>query len=319
MKLDVKFEEQDKSFGVDFNEQTETIDAEFGEVQVIAGGGENGATFIPNVSSDGIISWTNDKNLENPTPVNIKGEKGEKGEQGLKGADGLNGKDGEKGQDGTNGVDGKDGFSPIVSVADIEGGHKVTITDKNGAKTFDVMDGKDGQGGSGGESVQADWEQNDSTAKDYIKNRPFYIEYEYEPIELATYSTSDIVNGTVDSINLSMFGMDLFYKASDVIPEKEQVLSSQLCDNIPYNEYSKIVYDEELSALCGQDIYRGTVFDSFGHNPIWDGNIIVVKQAGTINIMGVDVVLPSTGIYKPDIHSAFWVNFLAKYNLKKTK
>lgn len=33
--------------------------------------GENGATFIPSVSANGVISWTNDKNLPNPTPVNI--------------------------------------------------------------------------------------------------------------------------------------------------------------------------------------------------------------------------------------------------------
>lgn len=35
--------------------------------------GENGATFIPTVSPDGVISWENDKGLENPPPVNIKG------------------------------------------------------------------------------------------------------------------------------------------------------------------------------------------------------------------------------------------------------
>lgn len=34
---------------------------------------ENGATFTPSVSESGVISWTNDKGLENPTPVNIKG------------------------------------------------------------------------------------------------------------------------------------------------------------------------------------------------------------------------------------------------------
>ena len=38
--------------------------------------GEDGATFIPSVSADGEISWTNDKGLPNPTPVNIKGPKG---------------------------------------------------------------------------------------------------------------------------------------------------------------------------------------------------------------------------------------------------
>lgn len=43
------------------------------------GHGESGATFLPSVSSDGIISWTNDKNLPNPTPVNIKGADGEPG------------------------------------------------------------------------------------------------------------------------------------------------------------------------------------------------------------------------------------------------
>ena len=44
--------------------------------------GRDGATFIPSVSEEGIISWTNDKDLENPTPVNIKGKDGEKGETG---------------------------------------------------------------------------------------------------------------------------------------------------------------------------------------------------------------------------------------------
>lgn len=33
-----------------------------------------------------------------------------------------------------------DGFSPTVSVADISGGHRVTITDAEGPKSFDVMD-----------------------------------------------------------------------------------------------------------------------------------------------------------------------------------
>ena len=36
---------------------------------------------------------------------------------------------------------GDDGFSPVVSVSDIEGGHKVTINDIDGEKSFDVKDG----------------------------------------------------------------------------------------------------------------------------------------------------------------------------------
>lgn len=38
--------------------------------------GENGATYTPSISEDGILSWTNDKNLPNPEPVNIKGQDG---------------------------------------------------------------------------------------------------------------------------------------------------------------------------------------------------------------------------------------------------
>lgn len=41
-----------------------------------SGGGSDGATFTPAVSGDGVISWSNDKGLPNPEPVNIKGEDG---------------------------------------------------------------------------------------------------------------------------------------------------------------------------------------------------------------------------------------------------
>jgi len=53
--------------------------------------GEDGATFIPSVSEDGVLSWTNDKGLNNPEPVNIKGLPGD---PGVSGSDGLDGSDG---------------------------------------------------------------------------------------------------------------------------------------------------------------------------------------------------------------------------------
>lgn len=43
------------------------------------GDGTNGTTFTPAVSSEGIISWTNDGGKTNPSPVNIKGAHGEAG------------------------------------------------------------------------------------------------------------------------------------------------------------------------------------------------------------------------------------------------
>ena len=44
------------------------------------------------------------------------------------------------------GPPGDPGVSPTVTVTDIEGGHRITITDATGPHSFDVMNGEDGQG-----------------------------------------------------------------------------------------------------------------------------------------------------------------------------
>lgn len=55
--------------------------------------GEDGATFMPDVSEEGVISWTNDKGLPNPDPVNIKGPQGDTGAPGASGTNGVDGLD----------------------------------------------------------------------------------------------------------------------------------------------------------------------------------------------------------------------------------
>lgn len=40
------------------------------------------------------------------------------------------------------------GTSPVIDIVDIEGGHRVVITDANGSQYFDVMDGEDGDASS---------------------------------------------------------------------------------------------------------------------------------------------------------------------------
>ena len=49
------------------------------------GSGEDGATFTPSVSASGTLSWTNNKGLTNPEPVNITGQQGETGPAGSDG------------------------------------------------------------------------------------------------------------------------------------------------------------------------------------------------------------------------------------------
>lgn len=65
--------------------------------------------YIPSVSQDGVMTWTNKAGLENPAPVNVKGERGEKGEQGVKGDTGARGERGEQGPQGLQGLRGEKG------------------------------------------------------------------------------------------------------------------------------------------------------------------------------------------------------------------
>ena len=104
------------------------------------GAGEDGATFIPFVSAEGVISWTNDKDLPNPEPVNIKGQPGTPGERG------------EPGTPGRDGAPGTDGFSPVANVSQVADGVEISITDKTGTTTAKVINGRDGEPGTPGQA-----------------------------------------------------------------------------------------------------------------------------------------------------------------------
>lgn len=127
------------------------------------GTGQNGATFTPSVSAEGVISWTNDKELPNPEPVNIKGGKGDKGdkgdpgeqgepgEKGDKGEPGEPGAKGEQGQPGTPGKDGTDGKTPNIQIGTVEtlpAGSQASAsmggTAENPLLNLSIPQGKDG-------------------------------------------------------------------------------------------------------------------------------------------------------------------------------
>lgn len=120
--------------------------------------GIDGVTFIPSVSSEGIISWTNDGGEQNPEPINIKGPIGLAGPTGDDGFSPLvsivkednvatititdqNGTTSASIIDGIDGAPGPSGFSPVIAVSSIAGGHQVSITDASGTQSFNVMDG----------------------------------------------------------------------------------------------------------------------------------------------------------------------------------
>lgn len=94
--------------------------------------GANGATFVPAVSSSGVLSWTNNGNLENPTPVTIKG------------ADGTN---------GTNGTNGTDGVSVTNATINASGHLIITLSNSNTIDAGLVSSGGSGGGGTGADGV----------------------------------------------------------------------------------------------------------------------------------------------------------------------
>ena len=193
MNVNVTFTESEQEFNVNINGDKKKFNLDFGETTIIKNGqnveGENGATFIPDVSDDGVISWTNDKDLPNPDPVNIKGKDGAQwyfcmvfpsdvhnyndGDiivdcnngylwrvnhstndfeyTGLCIA-GMNGKDGVDGKDGING---KDGYTPVKGVDYFDGVNGKDgvdgYTPVKGVDYFDGADGKDGINGANGE------------------------------------------------------------------------------------------------------------------------------------------------------------------------
>ena len=82
---------------------------------------------------------------------------------------------------------GQDGFSPIVDVTTIDGGHRVTITDKQGAESFDVMDGETPEKG-----VDYWTEEDKAEIEEQIQNQ----------IDEATEGISEQVNQNKTDISL---------------------------------------------------------------------------------------------------------------------
>lgn len=146
---------------VQFSGSTSKIDVDGSGAVFLKG--KDGATFTPEVSEEGILSWTNDKSLENPEPVNIKGPvgaQGEKGETGPQGPQGPQGIQGEKGEIGPQGIQGpkgdkgdtgKDGYTPIKGIDYFDGQPgKDGYTPIKGTDYFDGAPGKDGVNGKDG-------------------------------------------------------------------------------------------------------------------------------------------------------------------------
>lgn len=307
---------------------------EYGKVHpfnIDAVAGKDGTTFTPSLSENGDLSWTNDGGLLNPTPVNIrgpvgetgpqgvpgekgdpgqkgdKGDKGDPGERGLQGEPGTDGAKGDKGDPGTPGAPGSDGFSPTVSVENIDGGNRVTVTDKDGNKSFDVMDGENGAPGrtpekgtdyftpddvqtiaqeAAGFVQNPDWSINDPDDPAYVKNRTHYKEVKEVAGDTLTWDGNTEGRVSVDAF-AEMVGT--LCKISDAVPTLEDCISGAT--------YTVAYYGEQENLSVGYDeIAEMSYF--VGCLCIGDFTALVAPENNfQIEIEGVTAIFPEAGLY----------------------
>ena len=105
--------------------KAETIGNKYGDLDEAIKEVENIATnvnvFLPSVSEEGVISWTNEAGIENPPSVNIKGPQGVQGPAGAKGDTGERGPQGIQGIQGVQGVQGETGSQGAVGPQGAQG------------------------------------------------------------------------------------------------------------------------------------------------------------------------------------------------------
>lgn len=118
-----------------------------GAVYIRGEDGEDGAIFYPSVSPEANLSWTNNKGLENPPTVNIRGPQGFQGDTG---SQGPQGEKGEKGDKGDTGPVGKDGVGIIKTEINNKGELIITLSD-NSIFNLGNITGAQGQRGEQGE------------------------------------------------------------------------------------------------------------------------------------------------------------------------
>lgn len=128
----------------------------------------------------------------------------------------------------------------------------------------------------GGEQVQTDYAQNDTTAKDYIKNRPGGYEESFE-------ITWD--GDTTGRVSATAEGMPyVWYKVSDKMLAVNDVIGGQITivrNGKTQQEVitSDMIIEQELGYAIG------------------DAYILIAAKTGDFNLDGLNINIPKPGVY----------------------
>lgn len=167
-------------------------------------GGEDGATYTPDVSEEGTLSWTNNKGLINPDPVNImgpQGPQGPKGDQGVQGEIGPQGLQGEQGVPGEQGPQGETGPQGPAGRGIPIGGTAGQVLTKNSDSDFDTI-WKNFE--SGGGSISRVYNLNANANNPINLTDPAYLKYGIYICDSDDKSTSAYTNRVCDHLDYPM-------------------------------------------------------------------------------------------------------------------
>ena len=273
---------------------SDTVEGALQEIgaELAGGGGEDGATFTPSVSADGTLSWTNNKGLTNPDPVNITGPQGERGPQGPAGATGAAGRDGADGT-GIQSVEQtatstEDGGANIITVTKTDGTSS-TFTVKNGSKGSTGATGAAGRDGYTPVRGTDYWTADDIAAiQSYINEKAAALQSK-SITDSGGHFTSDTVEGALQEIGAELAGINTLLGSGIQI--------SFTIDGDPFSAVSGETwkewiggYSRVISEISGLTIYcfsdDGIIFadeagvNALGLNDVWvHGNETIVSGA----------------------------------------
>ena len=154
--------------------------------------GENGYWLVWDIDSGAYV----ESDLPLPAiSVGPQGPQGEKGDTGATGPQGPKGDVGATGATGPQGPKGDKGETGPAGVGVPDGGTVGQLLSKTESGTEWIDPPQSG--------VQHDWNQNDSTAADYIKNRPFYTG---DPVETVLVEENTLSFAATDGVYMGELG-----------------------------------------------------------------------------------------------------------------
>ena len=244
--------------------------------------GKDGVTFIPSVSEDGVLSWTNDGGLEDPEPVDIKGPKGDKGnpgeagpsgppgEQGPKGDTGPIGPQGETGPQGIQGIQGTPGEpgSPGKDAAingkntlEIVAGENVSIEQEGGTLTISAT-----SGGSSGDEIYSTEETRIGT---WIDGKPLYRKTYKKDFDVAKDTFSAIViDSDTQKLMVRAYGYIVYNNAKSRIALPFTEYNGKSISS--FSIFSDVTHGKIYLDIYNQQSINGTVFLSLEYTKTTD-------------------------------------------------